>query len=121
MVIKNADYLPVENAIIVPRTNKNQKNVSATQFKKRVDEVRSKLSGYFGGYTSVTAVGGYYSGRLKRLIKEDAVIVWSYGTKAAYKKNRSKLISYCRDLCRRWGQEAIGYIHESDLYYIKKN
>lgn len=115
--IKNSFYLPIETAVLVPSTTKGDKKISVREFKKRIDEVRLYLSKKFGGYTSVTGIGGYVS-KKKGLIKEDVVLVVSYAQKKDFKKHKRSFINQVKKWGKKYKQESMGVIIENDLYYI---
>jgi len=115
--LKGAFHLPVEFGVLVPSTTKANKRISAKQFKKRTDMVRTYLSSKFGGYTSVVGVGGYMSDT-KGLIKEDVSMVVSYSQESDFKKYKSEVIKKVKSWGKSWKQEAMGVIVENDLYYV---
>ena len=86
--------------------------------KKRVAKVKRYLAKKYGGFTSVTAHGGFYSGDLKKVINEPVTVVTSFGTRKAYKKNKTKLKGKIRSWGKQWKQESMGYQLEGDLYYL---
>lgn len=114
---KNVFPLEIETAIVVPSTTATNRPVATSTMKKRVDEVRKKLSNMFGGYTSVRAVGGYTT-KKGRLIKERVNVVQAYATRESYLKNKTKFVNYAKSLKKKWGQEAIGIIIENDLFFV---
>lgn len=114
---KKDTYLPIEQAVLVPSTIHNRP-ISMAQRRKRINEVKKYLSNSFGGFTSVSAHGGFYSGQLKKVIQEPVTVVTSFGTSQAYKKNRTKLVKQIRKWGKRWHQESMGYEREGDLYYL---
>lgn len=110
-------HLPIETAIYVPSTNKNQQQISKKAFSNRIDGVRKYLSGKYGGYTSIEGLGGYKLG--KKIIKEPVVKVTAFSTSMDYKKNKGKIIKKIGEWRKKWGQDSIGYEYEGDLYYFK--
>lgn len=117
---KDVFHLQVEQAVLVPSTRSGDKPISKAEHKKRVTEVRKYLSQKFGGYTSVKAVGGYYSEPKKKVIQEKVVKVVGYATKKDYNKNAPAVKKQLRAWSKKWGQESMGYEHEGDLYYFPK-
>jgi len=114
---KSDTYLPIEQAVLVPATI-HDKLISPAQRRKRINTVKKYLSNNFGGFTSVSAHGGYYSGDLKKVIQEPVTVVTSFGTKKAYTKNKAKLKKQIRAWGKKWHQESMGYELEGDLYYL---
>jgi len=116
--LKKGDmWLPVEQAVLVP-TTMHDKPISTAQKKKRINAVKRYLSNQFGGFTSVSAHGGYYSNDMKKVIQEPVTVVTSFGTKKAYTKNKTKLKNQIRKWGKKWHQESMGYEIEGDLYYL---
>jgi len=115
---KNAFHLPVETAVYVPSTTKGNKKVSKTILNKRVRNVRIYLSDKYGGYTSSKGVGGYVM-KDGRLVKEGVVRVSSFATEKDFKKNVPVVRQKLKTWGKKWKQEAVGYEHEGDMYYIK--
>ena len=111
-------YLPVEQAVYVPSTTVNQKLISMKARKKRVAEVKKYLSTRFGGYTSVSSQGGYYSTDRKKLIQEPVAVVTSFAKTKDYRDHIKELKKQLRVWKKRWHQESMGYSHEGDLYYF---
>ena len=109
-------HLPIEQAILVPSTQNINKPVSQSEMKHRVDKVRKFLSQKFGGYTSVKEVGGWYSDKKKKLIKEGIVKVTGFSTTKDYKKNKGLVAKQIKDWGKQWGQESMGYEKEGDLF-----
>ena len=112
-------HLAIEQAVIVPSTQGKTKKITNAKFNSRVKEVKKYLSNKFGGYTAVKGVGGYYS-KGKGLIQEDVARVVSFSERDKYKKNKTALIKKLGSWRKKWGQEAMGYEHEGDLYYFSK-
>jgi len=118
-IYKKTFHLPIETAIYVPSTDKNQKLISKAQLKYRVNEVRAFLATKYGGYTSTKSTGGYV-GKKGKLIKEPAVKVTSFTTFEDFKKHKYTVKKKIKFWCKKWGQEAIGYEYEGDMYYISQ-
>lgn len=115
---KGVFHLPVRTAILVPSTTKKNKRVSGKEYTHRVRETRQFLAKTNGGYTSVSATGGYVS-KEKGLIQEPVAEVVSYSKRADFKKNRPTVRKFLKKKGKAWGQESMGYEHEDDLYYVK--
>ena len=110
-------HLPVEMAVYVPSTSNVDKQIGDNEMRKRVDEVSVTLSNMFGGYTSSEAIGGYVATD-KSLVNEKIIRVVSYSTKDSFNKNKNELMNKLAKWAAEWGQEAVGYEYEGDLYYI---
>ena len=110
-------HLPLELAVYVPSTQDVDKVISESELKARVDEVSKYLATTFGGFTKSERVGGFMTSQ-SELVTEDVVPVVSFATKSDYEANKNKLVSKLSEWARKWGQEAIGFEFEGDLYYV---
>jgi hypothetical protein len=110
-------HLPVEMAVYVPSTSNVSEMVSQKEMDSRVDIVKRTLANMFGGYTSANYIGGYMASNGK-LVNEKVVRVVSYATPESFKENKAKLMKQIAAWANEWGQEAIGYEYEGDLFYI---
>jgi hypothetical protein len=118
--IPNADkmfHLPYELAVYVPSTQDVDKNITASQLRARVKLVEKYLAETFGGFTSSEKVGGYLSSK-SSVVTERVVPVTAFATMDAFRKNKSKLVNKMSVWAKEWGQEAIGFEFEGDLYYV---
>lgn len=115
---RDAYHLPIETAVYVPSTTKGQKRVSPKVMQRRVEEVRKNLSRKYGGYTSVSAVGGYVM-KSGRLVKEPVVKVTAFAKKKDFTKYKPAMRKQLRKWNKKWNQESMGYEYEGDLYYVK--
>jgi hypothetical protein len=115
---KKIFHLPVEQAVFVPSTIYGDKTITKLQQRKRIKEVKKYLSEKFGGFTSVSAKGGYYSGDKNKIIQEDVAVVTSFSTNKAHKKGLPNLKKQLKKWKKKWHQESMGYSHEGDLYYF---
>ena len=106
----------VYTAIFVPSTNKQQKQVSKEEFKKRVDTTARFLSG-FGGYTTHSTHGGWI-GKKGKLIREPGAKVESYTKAKEYKGRQQKIKSFLKSRGKKWGQQTMGYVFEEELHFI---
>ena len=115
---KRVFYLPVEQAVLVPSTIHGDQVIPRIQQQRRIREVKKYLSGKFGGFTSVSAKGGYYSQDKKKIIQENVAVVTSFATRKAYKQGLPDLKRQLRKWKNKWHQESMGYENEGDLYYF---
>jgi len=103
--------------IYVPSTSNVGDTISKAELDKRVDEVERFVANKFGGYTETETDGGYKSTSGK-IIEEDIVKVSVFAKANDWKKNEKSVISKVRRWAKKWGQEAIGFEYEGDLYYV---
>jgi hypothetical protein len=118
--IPNAEkmfHLPYELAVYVPSTKDVDKNITASELRARVKEVEKYLAELFGGFTSSEKVGGYLSSK-SSVVTEKVIPVTSFATMEAFKANKAKLVNKMSVWAKKWGQEAIGFEFEGDLYYV---
>jgi hypothetical protein len=118
--IPNADkmfHLPYELAVYVPSTKDVDKNITATELRARVKEVEKYLAETFGGFTSAEKVGGYLSSK-SSVVTEKVIPVTSFASMLSFKENKYKLVNKMSVWAKKWGQEAIGFEFEGDLYYV---
>ena len=110
-------HLPLELAVYVPSTQDVDKVISDSELDARVDEVSKYLATIFGGFTKSDKIGGFVSSQ-SELVTEEVVPVVSFATKQDYDANKNKLVTKLSEWARKWGQEAIGFEFEGDLYYV---
>ena len=110
-------HLPLELSVYVPSTQDVDKVISDSELDARVNEVSKYLATIFGGFTKSDKIGGFMSSQ-SELVTEEVVPVVSFATKEDYEANKNKLVSKLSEWARKWGQEAIGFEFEGDLYYV---
>lgn len=110
-------HLPLELVVYVPSTKDVNKTISKQEMKERVDEVKNYLGVAFGGYSSIKIEGGYVANN-GELVSESITKVVSFASKDDYEKNKDELVNQMTNWSQKWGQEAIGFEFEGDLYYV---
>ncbi len=117
---KRTFHLPVEQAVIVPSTSgvKEQRKISNKEMTGRVNNVRRFLAKRFGGFTDVTARGGFI---LKdgKIVKEKVVVVRAFATKKDFKDHQPELVKQVGKWGNSWKQESVSYENEGDLFIIE--
>jgi hypothetical protein len=103
--------------IYVPSTSNVGDKISEEELESRVKEVENYVANEFGGYTETETDGGYKS-QSGEIIEEDIVKVSVFANEKDWSKNEAKVVSKVKEWARKWGQEAIGFEYEGDLYYI---
>ena len=111
--------LPFEMAVYVPSTQDVDQVISVDKMDRRVDGVRKYLAKLFGGYTSEQTLGGFIASD-GELVNEDVVKVTSFSTVEDFENNKEALLKQIGKWGDQWGQEAIGFEYEGDLFYIPK-
>jgi ppGpp synthetase/RelA/SpoT-type nucleotidyltranferase len=114
--------LPVEMGIFVPSTKNASVPVSESEFESRVRQVEDFVAKLFGGFSSFDDIqGGYYSDDLKEVIREEVKEVRFFANAGAFTENIKGLLNQITLWCLEWGQEAIGFEIEGDLFYVGAN
>ena len=103
--------------IYVPSTSNVGDKISDIELNERVSEVEELVANEFGGFTKTETDGGYKSSS-GDIIEEDIVKVSVFSTNDAWAKNERRLVRAIKLWAKEWGQEAIGFEYENDLYYI---
>ena len=103
--------------IYVPSTSDVGNKISKKELEKRVKEVEKFVANEFGGYTETDTDGGYKANS-GEIIEEDIVKVSVFANNKDWKDNERKVVSKVKKWAKEWGQEAIGFEYEGDLYYI---
>jgi hypothetical protein len=111
--------LPYEVAIYIPSTQDVDRVISVDQMNLRVDEVKKYLAKTFGGYTSSETLGGFIASN-GELVNEEVIKITSFSTVEDFNKHKVELLKQIGKWGDKWGQEAIGFEYEGDLYYIPK-
>jgi hypothetical protein len=109
--------LPLELVVYVPSTKDVDKTISKKEMNDRVHEVKEYLGVNFGGYSSSAVDGGYVANE-GNLVNEKVVKVVAFARREDYQKKKEQLIKKLSTWSRDWGQEAIGFEFEGDLYYV---
>jgi len=103
--------------IYVPSTTEVGKTISKAELEKRVKEVEKYVANTFGGYTETETEGGYKSTE-GDIIEEDVVKVSVFAQNKDWKSNEKTVVNQVKKWATKWGQEAIGFEYEGNLYYI---
>lgn len=112
-------HLPIETAIYIPATTTGQKELSNSQFKKRILSAEKQLAKLFGGFSTVEVNGGYtlVDGRL---VKEKVAKVVVFTTGDTLMKHQADLKKWLVKKGKQWNQESMGLEVEGDLYYVSE-
>ena len=103
--------------IYVPSTTDVGTTISQSELDKRVNEVKSFVATEFGGYTETASDGGYKS-QSGEIVEEEIVKVSVFSSAKNWNENEDVVINQVKKWANEWGQEAIGFEYEGDLYYI---
>ena len=113
-------HLPYESAIYVPSTSNVDEVISPEEMESRVQEVQNYLGNLFGGFSSAETMGGFVDSQGK-LVNEDIIKVTSFAEKDAFNQHKEEVLNKLADWSKEWGQEAMGFEFEGDLYYVPAN
>jgi ppGpp synthetase/RelA/SpoT-type nucleotidyltranferase len=114
--------LPIEMGIFVPSTKDASVKISDSEFGSRVRQVEDYVAERFGGFSSIEDIeGGYYSSDLNEVIREEVKQVKFFGNVGDFQANIKELLNQITMWCLAWGQEAIGFEVEGDLFYVGAN
>tara|TARA_R110000765_G_scaffold116446_3_gene209600 strand:+ start:9804 stop:12176 length:2373 start_codon:yes stop_codon:yes gene_type:complete len=103
--------------VYVPSTSDVGNKISKKELDKRVNEVEKFVADEFGGF-SKTEVDGGYKATSGKIIEEDIVKVSVFANNDNWNNNENRVVSKVKEWANKWGQEAIGFEYEGDLYYI---
>lgn len=106
--------------IYVPSTSDVGSKISQTDLDIRVKRVEEYVADTFGGYTETETEGGYKATD-GQIIEEDVVKVSVFSKDSDWKQNEKKVVNQIKKWATEWGQEAIGFEYEGDLYYIDED
>jgi ppGpp synthetase/RelA/SpoT-type nucleotidyltranferase len=114
--------LPIEMGIFVPSTKDASVKISDSEFLSRVKQVEDYVAERFGGFSSIEDIeGGYYSSDLNEVIREEVKQVKFFANVGDFQANIKDLLNQITLWCLAWGQEAIGFEVEGDLFYVGAN
>jgi hypothetical protein len=113
---KGLTHLPLECVIYIPSTQ-GDTTISAEEFAHRRDEAADLLSSLFGGCRETLATGRYRSDE-GEMIAEEVAVLTGFGDADDYERKRKEFLAWLVDKRDEWGQEALGFEFEGDLWYL---
>jgi hypothetical protein len=105
--------------VYVPSTSDVNDTISKSEMKQRVKEVESYVANTFGGFTETETDGGYKSND-GSIVEEEVVKVSVFSSDKDWKEKENEVVLQVKKWANQWGQEAIGFEYEGDLYYIDR-
>lgn len=114
---KGAMHLPIECVVYVPSTQGVDGKISEEQFRARRDETARLLVTLFGGCRE-TIVNGRYLDDAGEVVLEEVAAITGFGEAEDYASKRQQFLDWLLAKKAEWGQEAIGFEFEGDLWYI---
>jgi len=106
--------------VYVPSTSDVSDKISKKELDARVKEVKEYVATEFGGYTETETEGGYRTSK-GDIIEEEVVKVSVFSKNKDWKAKENKVVERVKKWANDWGQEAVGFEHEGDLYYVDPN
>lgn len=103
--------------VYVPSTSDVSDKISPKELDDRVNEVKQYVANTFGGYTETETEGGYRTSK-GDIVEEDVVKVSVFSQNKDWKDKEYEVVKKAKKWAKDWGQEAIGFEYEGDLYYI---
>jgi hypothetical protein len=113
---KGITHLPLECVVYVPSTH-GDRVIDAHEFEARRREAAEILVTLFGGCRESLAVGQYRS-RDGEVIAEEVAVLTGFGDADDYERKRHEFLAWLIDKRDEWGQEALGFEFEGDLWYL---
>ncbi len=113
---KGIAHLPLECVVYVPSTQ-GDRVIDATEFATRRDETADILVSLFGGCRESLSTGRY-RGKDGTIISEEVAVLTGFGDADDYERKREELLAWLIDKRQDWGQEALGFEFEGDLWYL---
>jgi hypothetical protein len=109
-------HLPLECVVYVPSTRFDDV-ISVEEFAARRQETAEQLVSLFGGCRESMAVGRYRA-KNGEVIGEEVAVLTGFGQADDYERKRHDLLAWLIDKRDEWGQEALGFEFEGDLWYL---
>jgi hypothetical protein len=113
---KGAIMLNHKIAIYVPSTDKDNKPLSAYKRRKELTHARVLMAGWFGGYTSYEAQGGWMNDG--NLMEEKVTIVQSFANDETFSKV-SNVIALARSMAAFLNQAALALEVDGVMTYYQ--
>lgn len=113
---KGITHLPLEGVVYIPSTQADRV-IDPEEFAARRDEAADLLSSLVGGCRETIATGRY---RAKdwQMVAEEVAILTGFGDAEDYERKRREFLAWLIDKRDDWGQEALGFEFEGDLWYL---
>jgi hypothetical protein len=115
-VPKGITHLPIECVVYVPSTQFDQP-IGDEEFARRRDQTADILVSLFGGCRETLATGRYRS-KDGEIIAEPVAVLTGFGHAEDYETKRRQFLEWLIDKRQEWGQEALGFEFEGDLWYL---
>jgi hypothetical protein len=113
---KGIEHFPLECVVYVPSTQ-GDRVISEAEFVARRDETADLLSSLFGGCREALATGRYRAND-GTMVAEQVAVLTGFGAADDFERKRKEFLAWLIDKRDEWGQEALGFEFEGDLWYL---
>ena len=113
---KGITHLPLECVVYVPSTE-GARTIDAAEFDARRDEAADLLVSLFGGCRESLATGRYRA-EDGTIVSEEVAVLTGFGDADDYERKRQEFLRWLIEKRDAWGQEALGFEFEGDLWYL---
>lgn len=113
---KGITHLPLECVVYVPSTE-GSRVIEPAEFATRRDEAADLLVSLFGGCRESLATGRYRA-EDGSIVSEEVAVLTGFGDADDYERKRQEFLRWLIDKREEWGQEALGFEFEGDLWYL---
>lgn len=96
--------LPLRVVFYVPSTQNKTQKISQSEFRQRVEEVKQKMTAFFGGATALWGSGNFQLEN-GQYVPEDTAAVESYATLEDWYQHDADFYRYVKQKKAEWGQE----------------
>ncbi len=104
-------------AVYIPTTMHDQPASEQVVAYQR-EKVAEMLSRWFGGFTEITGMGGWYSEQTGKLIRETVYIVYAVAEAKAIKRIIPRLVEVARSIAVAMEQEAVAIEVSGETYFV---
>ncbi len=113
---KGITHLPLECVVYVPSTQ-GDRVIEASEFAHRRAETAALLVTLFGGCRETMGIGRYRS-LDGEIVAEEVAVLTGFGDAEDFERKRKEFLAWLIDKRDEWGQEALGFEFEGDLWYL---
>lgn len=113
---KRITHLPLECVVYIPSTQ-GERTIEPEEFGRRRDEAADVLSSLFGGCRETLATGRYRA-KDGTMVAEEVAVLTGFGDAEDYERKRRQFLAWLIEKRDEWGQEALGFEFEGDLWYL---
>lgn len=108
--------LDTQIRVFVPSTYEKKKKLSASAFKKRIQETVNYFTRLFGGSTRYTGIGSYTSE--EGVIIENVAVIEAFAKGADWNRHDDAVKHWLSEKKKNWGQETLGFEWQQELIFV---